>query len=303
MSAPDSFATHRIGNVPVILQMGRDRVLRAFVNRCAHRRAPIHLEAFGQKRLACPYHGWTYDDSGSVKSIPSDAVNGHDTCKSALGLDPIALRSIGNLVFVNLGREPIAFESQFDLSLIERLTAISTYLDDQGMFATFRGHFNWKLNFENVVDSDHVPFVHRSSFAPLVPALSSGAKRIDPTVDTGGWFGRFARAIFRDVGTIRVRQVALARLRGALFRGQRLLQFLSLPERQLDLSMGGVIFLAQQFMPVAPAETEVRLTMCTAKSKSVLHAAPAIPWRHMTAEKHVIDEDISPRRTSARLGQ
>ena len=70
VSAPDSFATHRIGNVPVILQMGRDRVLRAFVNRCAHRRAPIHLEAFGQKRLACPYHGWTYDDSGSVKSIP-----------------------------------------------------------------------------------------------------------------------------------------------------------------------------------------------------------------------------------------
>lgn len=291
----DAFLTHSIGGIPVLVQNCND-VLRAFVNRCAHRQAPIQLEDYGVRRLACPYHGWVYDDKGRVKSIPGcEAHYGLVADQiGELGLSPIALQTVGNLVFVNLAERPLPLEAQFHPAFLRRLEEVSGFIDDQALFARFTGAYNWKLNFENVIDWNHVPFVHSSSFAPLMQRLRNGAqaaaKAPPPAPDS-------------EVGDD---------LRDLSYEARAPFDFRHWPwhdsvERFVSdsiyfnffiypnvnfICMAGVIFLTQQFNPVAPDKTNVRLTMATAKRRQRLPAAPAILWGHMKSEKRVIDEDI-----------
>ena len=297
LSAPDAFITHRIGGEPIVVQNGRDGVLRAFVNRCAHRQAPVQLEDFGQRRLACPYHGWTYDDLGQVKSIPGREANYgfSDACVADLRLQPVALRCIGNLVFVNLDREPMPMEAQFHESFLRRLEEVSAYLDDEALFATFEGGYNWKLNFENVVDWNHVRFVHAASFAPLMGLPRTGVAQpvalSEPPVPD--------EAIGDDLRDLSYEVAAPFEFRPWPWHGlvdrfcvdELYFNFFLYPNVNF-ISMAGAIFLTQQFMPAAPDRTEVRLTMCTARKKAKLPALPAILWAHLRSEKHVIDEDI-----------
>jgi phenylpropionate dioxygenase-like ring-hydroxylating dioxygenase large terminal subunit len=43
----------------------------AMEDRCAHRNAPLSRGVVLQERIACPYHGWTYDPSGRCAEVPS----------------------------------------------------------------------------------------------------------------------------------------------------------------------------------------------------------------------------------------
>ena len=76
---PGAFFTCHAGDVPVVVVRGRDDELRGFVNVCRHRG---HLIAEGEGRretLQCPYHAWTYDLEGSLRSAPrADREPGFD---------------------------------------------------------------------------------------------------------------------------------------------------------------------------------------------------------------------------------
>lgn len=297
LSAPDAFVTHKIGGVPIVVQNGRDNVLRAFVNRCAHRGAPIQLDDFGQRRLACPYHGWTYDDAGRVKSIPgNDAHYGFDeACVAGLRLEPVALRCVGNLVFVNLSKNPRPIESQFHQAFLDRLTEVSAFLDDEALFTSFKGAYNWKLSFENVVDWNHVPFVHSNSFAPLMTSGRTNARGetspIPPPEDDASVGNDIRDLSYATTAPFAMSawpwHVSVDRFGEA----DRYYNFFLYPNVNF-ISMAGVIFLAQQFMPITAEQSDTRLTMCTARKIAKLPALPAILWSHLRDEKRVIDEDI-----------
>lgn len=296
LDAPDAFLTHRIGGVPVVVQNSADG-LKAFVNRCAHRQAPVQVEDFGRRRLACPYHGWVYDASGRVKSIPgNDANYGFDAATIAgLGLDPVALRVVGGLVFVNLDRDPMPLEDQFQASFLERVAAVTGVVGDDALFARFEGRYNWKLNFENVVDWNHVPFVHASSFASLMPTLkpaAPGTRPASPPPEPD-------REIGDDLRELSYETRAPFDFRAwpwheAIERCAETSEYINLfiyPNINYVV-MAGAVHLIQQFCPVAPDRTEVRLTMALGRRKQRLPAAPAILWGQLKAEKRVIDEDV-----------
>src|SRR3546814_9963973 len=47
--------------------------IRALVDQCAHRRAPLSLgRVVAGGLIECPYHGWRYDGSGACVAIPKD---------------------------------------------------------------------------------------------------------------------------------------------------------------------------------------------------------------------------------------
>lgn len=48
----------------------------AMRDRCAHRGAQISKGSCRNGKVTCPYHGWTYDGSGRVTSIPSEGPRG-----------------------------------------------------------------------------------------------------------------------------------------------------------------------------------------------------------------------------------
>lgn len=44
------------------------------VDRCVHRHAQLSLGTIENDHLTCPYHGWTYDKTGTVVSVPSEGT-------------------------------------------------------------------------------------------------------------------------------------------------------------------------------------------------------------------------------------
>jgi len=296
LDAPDAFLTHRIGGVPIVVQ-NTPSGLKAFVNRCAHRQSALQTADFGQRRLACPYHGWVYDDAGRVKSIPGNEANYGlaPGTVATLGLEPVALRVVGGLVFVNLDPDPLPLEAQFHPAFLERIDEVTGVVGDDALFAKFDGRYNWKLNFENVIDWNHVPFVHSATFASLMPTLKPAAPGERPACPPPAADDQ----IEDDMRELSYESRAPFDFRSwpwhdAVERCADTREYINLfiyPNVNYVV-MAGAVHLIQQFTPIAPERTEVRLTMALGKRKQRLPAAPAILWSQLKAEKHVIDEDV-----------
>ncbi|MFK7766425.1 MAG: Rieske 2Fe-2S domain-containing protein [Mariniblastus sp.] len=46
-------------------------VFHALTDCCAHKKAPLEVADFNQNKIVCPYHGWEYDQNGTLTNIPS----------------------------------------------------------------------------------------------------------------------------------------------------------------------------------------------------------------------------------------
>ena len=55
---------------PIVVIRGKDGSLRAFLNMCTHRAARLVSDCEPSQRLMCPFHGWTFDLEGRLRSMP-----------------------------------------------------------------------------------------------------------------------------------------------------------------------------------------------------------------------------------------
>ena len=75
--------------------------VRAFLNACRHRGARLEDVPCGHKeRFTCPYHAWTYDLSGQLKSVFREETFGHID-KANHGLIRLPVQEKYGLVYVN----------------------------------------------------------------------------------------------------------------------------------------------------------------------------------------------------------
>ena len=74
----DYFAFDDTG-VPILIVRHTDGKLRAYVNICSHRGAPLnecdHGTAKKGRMFSCPYHGWSYDLDGALIGIPLSLIH------------------------------------------------------------------------------------------------------------------------------------------------------------------------------------------------------------------------------------
>lgn len=93
-----------IGRSSVAIVRDDDGVVRAFFNVCRHRGAKLLPAGSGVVgNLVCPYHQWTYSLTGELLRAPH---MGRDFDLSCNGLRPIALRSVGGLLYTCLSDDP-----------------------------------------------------------------------------------------------------------------------------------------------------------------------------------------------------
>jgi phenylpropionate dioxygenase-like ring-hydroxylating dioxygenase large terminal subunit len=154
------YVATRAGDVPVVLVRGTDEQLRGFLNVCRHRGSLV-CEGDGRREtLQCPYHAWTYDLDGSLRTAPrSDREPGFD--RSRLSMLPVAVDTWGPFVFVNpdVAAAPLADTLG---GLPELIAAAGIDLDGLVFHHRTEDEYaaNWKICSENFLECYHCQVAH-----------------------------------------------------------------------------------------------------------------------------------------------
>jgi nitrite reductase/ring-hydroxylating ferredoxin subunit len=90
--------------VPVLMMRGKDGKVRAFINACRHRGAPLCEDGHGggpSGKLSCPYHAWTYDTEGNLVGMFGASTFG-DLDRATAGLTQLFCEEHSGFVWVCL---------------------------------------------------------------------------------------------------------------------------------------------------------------------------------------------------------
>jgi hypothetical protein len=285
-----AYATRKIGGRYVLIQ-NFNGTIKAFENACAHRLMPMHNESFGQAKMVCPYHGWVYDDSGKVKTIPKQdkLYQFTEAEKKQFHLKEYKVEIFGGLVFINLDVNPIPITEQFSSELIRQLSDVSVHFGEVSVHVEIPVKYNWKLNYENVLDHQHVPYIHPNTFLPNIKTgieLSRQDRPLYPVPSS-----KLSDQSFFSAMDYYVKPWPWHDLVHPYGLPNTYHNHFIFPNVNF-ISVGGLTFLVQQFEPVSATETIVKFTLCAARTKSRLPALPAILRAHLKGEVDVFMEDV-----------
>jgi Rieske 2Fe-2S family protein len=173
------FLVRDVAGESVIVVRGNDTKLRAFFNTCRHRGTRLCTQAAGQfsETIQCPYHAWTYGIDGRLIGAPHmNEVEGFD--KRDYPLHQAAVAEWEGFVFVNVSREPPAFDDDWFAPLIGRLARYELASLAVGHRASYEVKSNWKLVFQNYSECLHCPMIH-PELSTMMPYTSGANDLID----------------------------------------------------------------------------------------------------------------------------
>ena len=177
LAQPGQFVATRAGDVPVLVVRGRDGELRAFLNVCRHRGSLVCEGEGRRETLQCPYHAWTYNLDGSLRSAPrTDREPGFDA--DGLGLLPLQVGVWGPFVFVNPDREAPPLGDVLG-PLPELVASAGLNLDNLRFLRRAESEYeaNWKVCCENYLECYHCQVAH-PGFSKVVD-VSPDAYRLE----------------------------------------------------------------------------------------------------------------------------
>jgi phenylpropionate dioxygenase-like ring-hydroxylating dioxygenase large terminal subunit len=125
----------------------------ALVDRCPHRGVALSLGTVTPAGcLACPFHGWEFDAAGQNVHVPFTP----DAKREQLGAVAVPARELGGLLWVYTAPGATAPTEPSPPVSLTRTDLGHTYT-----VAEWATH--WTRAMENMLDSPHVPFVHRAT--------------------------------------------------------------------------------------------------------------------------------------------
>src|SRR5215472_8198896 len=157
---PGDHVVGRVSRVPVLVVRGGDGVLRGFLNVCRHRGSLVASAAGNTPRLRCPYHAWTYNLDGTLRSAPQCGPQ-IEAELPELGLLPVRVATFGPFVFANLSAAGPPLDTVLG-DLAEIIAGVG--LDLGGLRLRQRFDYtlaaNWKIHLENYLECYHCPVAH-----------------------------------------------------------------------------------------------------------------------------------------------
>ena len=151
----------RAGDVPVLLVRGSEGRLRAFLNVCRHRGSLVCEGEGRRETLQCPYHAWTYDLDGSLRSAPrSEREPGFDHRRPRPV--PLSVGDWGPFVFVNPDSATRPRSADVLGPLPELLAAGGIDVENLRFLRRDEGEYaaNWKVCCENYLECYHCQVAH-----------------------------------------------------------------------------------------------------------------------------------------------
>lgn len=170
---PGCYLALEAGELPLLLTRGEDRRVRAFLNACRHRGTRIAAERGRQRRLVCPFHAWSYDLEGCVRSRPLSFDGFEGIGPSYERLRPVPCREVAGMIFVLLEGDAIDAELERLLGRVQ--DEIGEYrIAEHAYFATrvTERACNYKFIMDGFAESYHLKVLHHDTIAPYYSASS-----------------------------------------------------------------------------------------------------------------------------------
>jgi phenylpropionate dioxygenase-like ring-hydroxylating dioxygenase large terminal subunit len=190
---PNDYVIKAIGPQSVIMTRDKQGHIHLLQNRCSHRGNLVCDAPKGNSSaFRCPYHGWTFANTGKLLGYPFSSGYDGGELKSQLGLGRVTrVDSYKGFVFGSFAEEgPTLREHLGDAAeAIDRLVRLSPEGEIE-LTAGWLHHkvkANWKMLMENETDGYHPQFVHASIFS----VAKSGI---------GDLYGDKSTAVSRDLG-------------------------------------------------------------------------------------------------------
>jgi phenylpropionate dioxygenase-like ring-hydroxylating dioxygenase large terminal subunit len=166
---PGDYALRYIGEDPFVLVRDEHGEVHVLFNACRHRGTQICRAEMGNtSHFRCPYHGWTYSNSGLLVGMPAskDTAAGLDKEDWSLLRAP-QVASYCGLVFACLDADAEPFDEYLgDMKYyLDMLFELNDDLEVVGPPHRWVMDANWKSGAENFAGDDyHLLYLHRSMF-------------------------------------------------------------------------------------------------------------------------------------------
>lgn len=192
---PNDYVRKKLGTQDVILTRDRDGDVHLLFNRCAHRGLQVCDDPKGNSSsFRCPYHGWTYRNTGELLGYPYNKGYGGKGQLGGLGMERVPrVASYQGFVFGSLAHDGPSLIDHLGAaaSEIDRLIGLSpkgrVTVADGWVAHTTRS--NWKFLVENETDGYHPQFVHGSIFtvtgSPLGPLYTDSSAAVTRSLGNG----------------------------------------------------------------------------------------------------------------------
>jgi phenylpropionate dioxygenase-like ring-hydroxylating dioxygenase large terminal subunit len=190
---PNDYVLKSIGPQPVIMSRDKEGEIHLLLNRCTHRANLVcDAEQGNSSAFRCPYHGWTFNNTGKLIGFPFSSGYGGRAAKEGLGLGRVPrVESYHGFVFGSFAEDGPSLLAHLGPAreAFDRLAALSPEGEVE-LTAGWLKHkvkANWKMLVENETDGYHPQFVHASIFS----VAKSGI---------GDLYGEKSTAVARDLG-------------------------------------------------------------------------------------------------------
>ncbi|MBK1787300.1 aromatic ring-hydroxylating oxygenase subunit alpha [Prauserella cavernicola] len=167
---PGDYVRKNIGPQDLVLTRDREGQVHLLVNRCAHRANLVCEDESGNSNsFRCPYHGWTYRNTGELLGYPyNKGYGGKGKLDLAMGRVP-RVESYRGFVFGSFAADGPSLAEHLGEAAgeIDRLCRLAPEgeIELSAGWLKHRTRANWKLLAENETDGYHPQFVHGSIFS------------------------------------------------------------------------------------------------------------------------------------------
>jgi phenylpropionate dioxygenase-like ring-hydroxylating dioxygenase large terminal subunit len=164
---PGDYKSIEVVGVPVLIVRGLDGLARAFIGVCSHRGTVLTEEGKGRcEQFICPYHGWTYNECGTLIGVAGRRKFG-DIDAASRGLTELPLAERAGLIFVSLtpgGSMDLEDYLGGMLPELESFDFENWHVYKQNELPTS----NWKVAHDGYLEGYHFAILHPKTIAQQV---------------------------------------------------------------------------------------------------------------------------------------
>lgn len=192
----DYKAMEAIG-LPILINRDKAGKVRAFLNVCAHRGAPVANDGHGNcARFVCKYHGWTFGQDGRLIGV-SEASKFGTVDKAGRGLRELPCEERAGMIFVCLTPNAPMNLDRYYRGMLADYEAMDfgnwSYLGSRVIQGA-----NWKVAFDGYLEGYHFSSLHPETIYPRTPSNCMHFEGFGPNMRIGFPQHRIAEAL-RDV--------------------------------------------------------------------------------------------------------